>query len=176
MFSQPTPTKSENQCSLFVLLGFLLIPGFVVASWFLIADSEEKKSVAVVQLFPFEFRKKSESPAKLDVHLFKRLGYLMLSPQDMYRIPIDHTESSEGYVSYFFSTSQFQIWSFRCLDSRLSWRQQWCRRTTWTKSTRTEWFKRKSQQREGTVTSGTSTKKITDKNHSSTFHFFLDLY
>lgn len=62
-----------------VLLGYTN-SGFVVDSWFLIADSEEKKSVAVVQLFPFEFRKKSESPAKLDVHVFKRLGYLMLSP------------------------------------------------------------------------------------------------
>ena len=101
---------NQKISALLVLLGYTH-SGFGVDSWFLIADSEEKKSVAVVQLFRFEFQKKSESPAKLDVHLFKRLGYLMLSPQDMYRIPIDHTESSEGYVSYFFSTSQFQIWS-----------------------------------------------------------------
>lgn len=34
----------------------------------------------------------------------------------MYRIKIDDTELSKGCVSYFFSTSHFQIWSFHCLD------------------------------------------------------------
>ena len=138
------------------LLGYTT-SGFVVDSWFLIADSEEKKSV--VQLFRFEFQKKSESPEKLDVQLFKQLGYLILSPQDMYRISIDHTESSKGYVSYFFSTSQFQIWSFHCLDwagdSNDAEEQPGPRVQELNGSN----VNRKSQQQEETVTSGTSIKK-----------------
>lgn len=46
---------NQKISGLLVLLGYnILIPsnsGFGVDSWFLIADSEEKKSVSVVQLF-----------------------------------------------------------------------------------------------------------------------------
>ena len=48
---------NQKISALLVLLGYTH-SGFGVDSWFLIADSEEKKSVAVVQLFRFEIQKK----------------------------------------------------------------------------------------------------------------------